>query len=91
MSIYNELKARGFVYQETDAENISKTLDSERVAFYIGFDPTGSSLHVGHLLPIMAMRLLQKAAYSDCAGRRRHRADRRPVRQAERPPDSDQR
>ena len=63
MSIYNELKARGFVYQETDAENISKTLDSERVAFYIGFDPTGSSLHVGHLLPIMAMRLLQKAGH----------------------------
>jgi tyrosyl-tRNA synthetase len=63
MSIYNELKARGFVYQETDAENISKTLDSERMAFYIGFDPTGSSLHVGHLLPIMAMRLLQKAGH----------------------------
>ena len=63
MSIYNELKERGFVYQETDAENISKTLDSERVAFYVGFDPTGNSLHVGHLLPIMAMRLLQKAGH----------------------------
>jgi tyrosyl-tRNA synthetase len=63
MSIYNELKERGLVYQETDAENISKTLDRERVAFYIGFDPTGNSLHVGHLLPIMAMRLLQKAGH----------------------------
>jgi tyrosyl-tRNA synthetase len=63
MSIYNELKERGFVYQETDAENISKTLDRERVAFYVGFDPTGNSLHVGHLLPIMAMRLLQKAGH----------------------------
>jgi tyrosyl-tRNA synthetase len=63
MSIYNELKARSFVYQETDAENIAKILDNEKVAFYVGFDPTGSSLHVGHLLPIMAMRLLQRAGH----------------------------
>ena len=63
MSIYNELKERGFVYQETDADNIKKQLDDARISFYVGFDPTGSSLHVGHLLPIMAMRLLQKAGH----------------------------
>ena len=60
MNAYNELKARGFVYQETDAEKIAALLAGEKIAFYVGFDPTGSSLHVGHLLPIMAMRLLQR-------------------------------
>jgi tyrosyl-tRNA synthetase len=63
MSIYTELKDRGFIYQETDAENTKKLLESEKVKFYVGFDPTGNSLHVGHLLPIMAMRLLQKAGH----------------------------
>ena len=60
MNAYNELKERGFIYQETDADAIARLLDQEKIAFYVGFDPTGSSLHVGHLLPIMAMRLLQK-------------------------------
>jgi len=60
MNAYNELKDRGFIYQETDAAAIAELLDREKIAFYVGFDPTGSSLHVGHLLPIMAMRLLQK-------------------------------
>ena len=60
---YNELEARGFIYQATDSENINKTLNREKISFYVGFDPTGSSLHVGHLLPIMGMRLLQKAGH----------------------------
>ena len=63
MNIYQELKARGFIYQETDAEAIEKKLSTEKVVFYCGFDPTGSSLHVGHLLPVMAMRMLQKAGH----------------------------
>ncbi len=63
MSIYQALKDRGFIYQETDAVNTKKLLENEKVTFYVGFDPTGSSLHVGHLLPIMAMRLLQKAGH----------------------------
>ncbi len=63
MNIYRELKDRRFVYQETDAEQIEKLLNTEQVTFYVGFDPTGSSLHVGHLLPIMAMRLLQRAGH----------------------------
>ena len=63
MSIYQELKARGFCYQETDAEAIEKLLTTESIRFYVGFDPTGSSLHVGHLLPVMAMRLLQEAGH----------------------------
>ena len=63
MNIYQELKARGFIYQETDSAAIEKKLTSESVVFYCGFDPTGNSLHVGHLLPVMAMRLLQKAGH----------------------------
>lgn len=63
MNIYQELKRRGFIYQETDSAAIEKNLTSGTVTFYCGFDPTGSSLHVGHLLPVMAMRLLQKAGH----------------------------
>jgi len=63
MNIYQELKARGFIYQETDSTAIEKKLTTEQVVFYCGFDPTGNSLHVGHLLPVMAMRLLQKAGH----------------------------
>ena len=63
MNIFEELKARGFVYQMTDEAAIEKKLATEKVVFYCGFDPTGSSLHVGHLLPVMAMRMLQKAGH----------------------------
>ncbi len=63
MQIYQELKRRGFIYQETDSAAIEKKLNTEQVTFYCGFDPTGDSLHVGHLLPVMAMRLLQKAGH----------------------------
>lgn len=63
MNIYQELKDRGFIYQETDAAGIEKILTTEQVRFYVGFDPTGDSLHVGHLLPIMGMRLLQQAGH----------------------------
>ncbi len=63
MNIYQELKARGFIYQETDSALIEKKLTTGKVVFYCGFDPTGDSLHVGHLLPVMAMRMLQKAGH----------------------------
>ena len=64
MNIFQELKARGFCYQQTDEEAVEKLLSTERVRFYVGFDPTGNSLHVGHLLPVMAMRLMQKAGHT---------------------------
>ena len=60
-NVYQELVKRGFIYQQTDEKAIEKKLSTENVVFYVGFDPTGDSLHVGHLLPVMAMRLLQKA------------------------------
>jgi len=67
MNLYEELKARGFIYQETDSEAVKRKLNDEKTVFYVGFDPTGDSLHVGHLLPVMAMRLLQKAGHTPIA------------------------
>jgi len=49
------LRARGFVQQCTDIETLEKTLDTEPVTFYVGIDPTGTSLHIGHLIPLYAM------------------------------------
>ncbi len=63
MSVFQELQRRQFIYQATDAAAIEKLLSTEKVTFYVGFDPTGNSLHVGHLLPIMAMRFLQQAGH----------------------------
>jgi tyrosyl-tRNA synthetase len=65
MTIYDELVQRGFVKQETG--NLREKLSSEngggKVTFYNGFDPTADSLHVGHLMPIMAMTHLQRAGH----------------------------
>ena len=62
--VFEELKARGFCFQGTDEAELKKLLDERtKVRFYVGFDPTGNSLHVGHLLPVMAMRLLQRAGH----------------------------
>ncbi len=63
MTLYEELKRRGFIYQETDTAAIERKINGEKTVFYCGFDPTGSSLHVGHLLPVMAMMLLQRAGH----------------------------
>ena len=55
-----EFKDRGFFYQCTGEENLSQLLDKEKINGYIGFDCTAESLHVGSLLQIMCLRLLQK-------------------------------
>ena len=55
-----EFKDRGFFYQCTSEEELSKKLDTEKIKGYIGFDCTAESLHVGSLLQIMCLRLLQK-------------------------------
>ena len=56
MSVYDELTARGLIAQVTDEEKVRKMLEEEKVKFYIGFDPTADSLHVGHFVQIMVMR-----------------------------------
>ena len=55
-----EFKDRGFLYQCTNEDELSKLLDKEKISGYIGFDCTAESLHVGSLLQIMCLRLLQK-------------------------------
>lgn len=57
--VYNELKERGFIAQVTDEKALSNKL-AEGITCYIGFDPTAAALHVGHLLPIMALMHMQR-------------------------------
>ena len=66
-NLLEDLKARGFVYQSTDEKALAKALSEGPISYYVGFDPTGDSLHVGHLLPVMAMRWLQKAGHRPIA------------------------
>jgi tyrosyl-tRNA synthetase len=57
------LKERGFFQQCTDVEGLSRLMDAGPVSFYVGFDPTGSSLHIGHMLPAFALRHLREAGH----------------------------
>ncbi len=61
------LKARGFVKQTVYEDDLKKLLDSESVPFYVGFDPTADSLHIGHYIPIMAMAHMQRAGHKPIA------------------------
>ena len=61
MTIYDELAARGLIAQVTDEEEIKELVNAGKATFYIGFDPTADSLHVGHFMALMLMRRLQKA------------------------------
>ncbi|MDI3480969.1 MAG: tyrosyl-tRNA synthetase [Tepidanaerobacteraceae bacterium] len=62
-NVYDILKERGFIEQATHEEQIRELLGREKVVFYIGFDPTADSLHVGHLLQMIAMAHMQKAGH----------------------------
>lgn len=57
------LKARGFIQQCTDIEGLSKVMDEGPVTFYVGCDPTGPSLHIGHMVPFFALRHLRDAGH----------------------------
>ncbi len=63
MSVIDTLKARGFLKQTVNGEELEKLLENEKVTFYVGFDPTADSLHIGHYIPIMAMAHMQKAGH----------------------------
>ncbi|WP_196594339.1 tyrosine--tRNA ligase [Pectinatus sottacetonis] len=63
MNIYDTLKERGYIAQATHEEEIRHLLDTEKITFYIGFDPTADSLHVGHFLAMMIMAHMQKAGH----------------------------
>ena len=59
-NLLEELKYRDLVYQQTDEEGIKKLLETESVSIYCGTDPTGASLHVGHLLPFLTLKRFAK-------------------------------
>lgn len=61
MTVYDELKARGLIAQVTNEEEISKMVNEGKAIFYIGFDPTADSLHVGHFMALCLMKRLQMA------------------------------
>ena len=61
MQIYEELKARGLIAQVTDEEEIRELVNAGNATFYIGFDPTADSLHVGHFMALCLMKRLQMA------------------------------
>ena len=61
MTVYDELVARGLIAQVTDEEEIKELINNGKAAFYIGFDPTADSLHVGHFMALCLMKRLQMA------------------------------
>ena len=67
MNIFEELKARGLVFQTTNEEALVKALTEGQVSYYSGYDPTADSLHLGHLVPILVMRHLQLAGHKPYA------------------------
>ncbi len=63
MSVYEVLNERGFIQQVTHEEEVRELLAKEKITFYIGFDPTADSLHVGHFLGMMVMAHMQRAGH----------------------------
>ncbi len=61
MGVYEELQARGLLAQLTDADSIREMINAGKATFYIGFDPTADSLHVGHFMALCLMKRLQMA------------------------------
>ena len=61
MTLYDELVARGLIAQVTDEEEIKELINNGKATFYIGFDPTADSLHVGHFMALCLMKRLQMA------------------------------
>ncbi|MBQ3182782.1 MAG: tyrosine--tRNA ligase [Clostridia bacterium] len=67
MNVYQEFKERGLLAQSTNEEAIAKLLENEKVTFYIGFDPTADSLHVGHFMQMKIMAHMQRAGHRPIA------------------------
>lgn len=66
-NVYDVLKERGFIKQTIYDEDLYKMLGEEKVSFYVGFDPTADSLHIGHYIPIMAMAWMQRYGHTPIA------------------------
>lgn len=63
MGVFDELKARGMIAQTTNEQQVRDLLNNHKTVFYIGFDPTADSLHVGHFVQIMVMAHMQRAGH----------------------------
>ncbi|MBQ6012216.1 MAG: tyrosine--tRNA ligase, partial [Alphaproteobacteria bacterium] len=59
-NLFEELSQRGFINQCSNLDAVRDLLDNDKIVVYLGSDPTADSLHVGHLVPVMMMRWLQK-------------------------------
>tara|TARA_B100001248_G_C27399436_1_gene468781 strand:- start:7299 stop:8615 length:1317 start_codon:yes stop_codon:yes gene_type:complete len=66
LTVLDTLRERGFIYQQTHEQELENHLQQNRT-FYVGFDPTADSLHIGHLVPVMAMVHMQKAGHQAIA------------------------
>lgn len=67
MTLFDELKERGLVAQCTDEEKVKDLLNNQKIKFYIGFDPTADSLHVGHFVAMVVMAHMQKHGHTPIA------------------------
>lgn len=67
MGVFDELKSRGLIAQVTNEKKVKDILNNQKINFYIGFDPTADSLHVGHFVQIMVMSHMQKAGHKPIA------------------------
>ncbi|MGJ8729043.1 tyrosine--tRNA ligase [Listeria aquatica] len=63
MNIIDELEWRGAIYQQTDESGLRELTEKESIALYCGIDPTGDSMHIGHLIPFMILRRFQDAGH----------------------------
>ena len=66
-NVLDVLTERGFVKQTVYGEDLKKKLETESISFYVGFDPTADSLHIGHYIPIMAMAWMQRYGHTPIA------------------------
>lgn len=66
-NIIEDLQQRGLIAQATDIEALTKLISSQSIALYCGFDPTADSLHIGHLLPVLALKRFQAAGHRPIA------------------------
>ena len=64
MTVWEELKARGLIAQVTDEDEIKEMVNNGKATFYIGFDPTADSLHVGHFMALCLMKRWQETVRS---------------------------
>ncbi|OFV35993.1 tyrosine--tRNA ligase [Neisseria sp. HMSC15C08] len=65
--IIQDLQSRGLIAQTTDIEALDALLNEQKISLYCGFDPTADSLHIGHLLPVLALRRFQQAGHTPIA------------------------